>query len=108
MTKKYVYHFEEAYGLGKELLGGKGAGLAEMTHIGVPIPQGFTITTEACTLYYDGGKKLPESLIKDVYTAQRGNHLRSSQQQRSCPFRPSGSKNRLQRLDWSQSRIRQC
>ena len=69
MAKKYVYHFEEAYGLGKELLGGKGAGLAEMTHIGVPIPQGFTITTEACSLYYDGGKKLPESLIKDVYAA---------------------------------------
>ena len=69
MAKKYVYHFEEAYGLGKELLGGKGAGLAEMTHIGVPIPQGFTITTEACTLYYDEGKKLPESLVKDIYEA---------------------------------------
>ena len=40
--KKYVYPFEEAYGLGKELLGGKGAGLAEMTHIGVPVPEGFT------------------------------------------------------------------
>ena len=69
MAKKYVYHFEEAYGLGKELLGGKGAGLAEMTHIGVPIPQGFTITTEACSLYYDGGQKLPKSLIDDVYKA---------------------------------------
>ena len=57
MSKKYVYHFSEAYGKGKELLGGKGAGLAEMTHIGVPIPQGFTISTEACTLYYDSGKK---------------------------------------------------
>ena len=45
MSKKYVFHFEEAYGLGKELLGGKGAGLAEMTHIGVPIPQGFTVST---------------------------------------------------------------
>ena len=44
--KKYVYPFEEAYGLGKELLGGKGAGLAEMSHIGVPVPEGFTITTE--------------------------------------------------------------
>ena len=50
--KKYVYAFEEAYGLGKELLGGKGAGLAEMTHIGVPVPEGFTVSTEACTLYY--------------------------------------------------------
>jgi pyruvate,orthophosphate dikinase len=69
MAKKYVYHFEEAYGLGKELLGGKGAGLAEMTHIGVPIPQGFTITTEACKLYYDSNRELPEFLIKDVYEA---------------------------------------
>ena len=56
--KRYVYPFDEAYGLGKELLGGKGAGLAEMRHIGVRIPEGFTITTEACTLYYDSGKKL--------------------------------------------------
>jgi pyruvate,orthophosphate dikinase len=69
MSKKYVYHFSEAYGKGKELLGGKGAGLAEMTHIGVPIPQGFTISTEACTLYYDSGKKLPEYLIEEVYSA---------------------------------------
>ena len=69
MTKKYVYHFEEAHGLGKELLGGKGAGLAEMTFIGVPIPQGFTITTEACALYYNSGKDLPDFIIKDIYTA---------------------------------------
>ena len=69
MTKKYVYHFSEAYGLGKELLGGKGAGLAEMTHIGVPIPQGFTISTEACTLYYDEGKKLPDYLVEEVRNA---------------------------------------
>ena len=58
MSKQYVYHFEDAHGLGKELLGGKGAGLAEMTFIGVPIPQGFTITTEACALYYNSGKDL--------------------------------------------------
>lgn len=67
--KKYVYHFQEAYGKGKELLGGKGAGLAEMTHIGVPIPQGFTVTTEACTLYYDSGKNLPDFLVKEIYEA---------------------------------------
>ena len=67
--KKYVYHFKEAHGLGKELLGGKGAGLAEMTYIGVPIPQGFTITTEACTLYYESGKKLPDFLVKQIYEA---------------------------------------
>mgnify|MGYP003308501245 CR=1 FL=1 len=70
--KRYVYPFEEAYGLGKELLGGKGAGLAEMTHIGVRIPEGFTITTEACTLYYDQGKKLPQYLIDAVYEAVKG------------------------------------
>ena len=69
MPKKYVYQFEEAYGLGKELLGGKGAGLAEMTHIGVPIPQGFTITTEACTLYYDSGKMLPDYIVNDIFAA---------------------------------------
>ena len=67
MQKQYVYQFDKAHGLGKEILGGKGAGLAEMTHIGVPIPQGFTITTEACTLYYDSGKVLPESVIKEIY-----------------------------------------
>ena len=67
--KRYVYAFEEAYGLGKELLGGKGAGLAEMTHIGVPVPQGFTITTEACTLYYDSGKRIPEYLEKAIFNA---------------------------------------
>ena len=67
MAKQYVFNFKDAYGLGKELLGGKGAGLAEMTHIGVPIPEGFTITTEACTLYYESGKKLPEDLVKEIY-----------------------------------------
>ncbi|MCQ2787018.1 MAG: pyruvate, phosphate dikinase, partial [Bacilli bacterium] len=66
-NKKYVYNFKNAYGLGKELLGGKGAGLAEMTHVGIPIPQGFTITTEACTLYYNSKKKIPEFLIKDIF-----------------------------------------
>ena len=71
-NKKYVYPFTEAYGLGKELLGGKGAGLAEMTHIGVPIPQGFTITTEACTLYYEQGKKLPDFLVKEIDKAIKG------------------------------------
>lgn len=67
--KQYVFHFKDAHGMGKELLGGKGAGLAEMTYIGVPIPQGFTITTEACNLYYDSGKKLPEFVIKQIYDA---------------------------------------
>ena len=69
MAKQYVFHFKDAYGLGKELLGGKGAGLAEMTHIGVPIPQGFTVTTEACTLYYDSGKKLPDYVVEEIKKA---------------------------------------
>ena len=64
---KYVYLFKEGNASMRNLLGGKGAGLAEMTNIGVPIPQGFTITTEACTLYYDSGKTLPDYLIKEVY-----------------------------------------
>lgn len=66
MSKKYVYLFKEAHGLGKELLGGKGAGLAEMTYIGVPIPQGFTVSTEACTLYYESGKTMPQDLINQI------------------------------------------
>ena len=70
--KRYVYPFEEAYGLGKELLGGKGAGLAEMSHIGVPVPEGFTITTEACTLYYDSGKMIPEYVRKAIFDAIAG------------------------------------
>ena len=66
--KKYVYSFKEAHeaNLGKELLGGKGKGLVEMTAAGVNIPQGFTITTEACNLYYESGKKIPDSVWEDV------------------------------------------
>ncbi len=64
--KKYVYAFKDAHGLGKELLGGKGAGLAEMTYIGIPIPQGFTVTTEACTLYYDSDKKIPDFVVEQI------------------------------------------
>ena len=71
-NKRYVYPFDEAHGLGKELLGGKGAGLAEMRSIGVRIPEGFTITTEACTLYYDSGKNLPDYLVQEIYEAVKG------------------------------------
>ncbi len=65
--KRYVYPFQEAFGLSRELLGGKGAGLAEMMHAGIPIPEGFTITTEACNLYYDCGKVIPQYLIDEIY-----------------------------------------
>ena len=66
--KTYVYSFEEGHQakLGKDILGGKGAGLSEMTSIGVPIPPGFTVTTAACTLYYDSGKKIPEFVWKQI------------------------------------------
>ena len=53
---KFVYQFREGNGTMRELLGGKGANLAEMTNLGMPVPQGFTITTEACTKYYDDGE----------------------------------------------------
>ena len=55
---KWVYLFEEGSADMRNLLGGKGANLAEMTNIGMPVPQGFTITTEACTQYYEDGKKI--------------------------------------------------
>ena len=64
--KKYVYTFKESKGLGKDLLGGKGIGLAEMTSIGINIPQGFTVSTEACATYYESGKKLPAFLIQQI------------------------------------------
>ena len=56
MSKKYVYMFAEGNASMRELLGGKGANLAEMSSLGLPVPFGFTISTEACTAYYDDGK----------------------------------------------------
>ena len=64
--KKYVFPFEEADPRGKKLLGGKGAGLAEMTQMGLPVPPGFIISTEACLCYYERGKALPEDLMDEV------------------------------------------
>ena len=58
MTQKYVYLFSEGNADMRNLLGGKGANLAEMTALGMPVPQGFTISTEACTRYYDDGRKI--------------------------------------------------
>ena len=72
MSIKYVYSFKEGNGSMRELLGGKGANLAEMTKIGLPVPQGFTISTEACTQYYEDGKQInPEiqAQIMDDYSA---------------------------------------
>ena len=64
--KKYVYMFSEGNGSMRELLGGKGANLAEMTNLGLPVPQGFTISTEACTRYYDDGKKIGEDIKAQI------------------------------------------
>ncbi|MEG1509387.1 MAG: pyruvate, phosphate dikinase, partial [Clostridia bacterium] len=64
---KYVYLFKEADGNNKALFGGKGANLAQMTKFGMPVPQGFTITTEACTKYYDDGEKLSEEVVNQIF-----------------------------------------
>ena len=66
MEKKYVYLFSEGNKDMRELLGGKGANLAEMTNIGLPVPQGFTITTEACTQYYEDGREINENIQKEI------------------------------------------
>ena len=66
MSKKYVYLFSEGNASMRELLGGKGANLAEMSNIGLPVPQGFTITTEACTQYYEDGRKINDEIMAEI------------------------------------------
>ena len=66
MSKKWVYLFKEGNGSMRELLGGKGANLAEMTNLGLPVPQGFTITTEACTQYYEDGRKINDEIVAEI------------------------------------------
>ena len=66
MSKKYVYLFSEGNGKMRELLGGKGANLAEMTNLGLPVPQGFTISTEACTQYYEDGRKINDEIQAQI------------------------------------------
>ena len=66
MSKKYVYLFSEGNANMRELLGGKGANLAEMTNIGLPVPQGFTITTEACTQYYEDGRQINDEIMAEI------------------------------------------
>jgi len=69
MSKKYVYLFKEGNADMRELLGGKGANLAEMTNLGLPIPQGFTVSTEACTEYYNDGKRINEDIQGQIFDA---------------------------------------
>ena len=68
MSHKYVYLFTEGNGKMRELLGGKGANLAEMTNIGLPVPQGFTISTEACTKYYEDGRQINDEIKAEIMT----------------------------------------
>lgn len=69
VSKKYVYLFNEGNASMKNLLGGKGANLAEMTNLGIPVPQGFTVSTEACTKYYEDGRTLSDDVTQQIYTA---------------------------------------
>ncbi len=66
MAHKYCYLFSEGNATMRELLGGKGANLAEMTNIGLPVPQGFTISTEACTKYYEDGRKINDEIMAEI------------------------------------------
>ena len=79
MSKKYLYYFSEgsqAFGGDKtamrNTLGGKGSGLAEMTAAGMPVPQGFTITTEACTQYYTDGRQINAEIQADIFAHVKG------------------------------------
>ena len=66
MSKKYCYLFSEGNASMREILGGKGANLAEMTNIGLPVPQGFTISTEACTQYYEDGRQINADIQAEI------------------------------------------
>ena len=80
---KWVYSFKEGNAGMRDLLGGKGANLAEMTNLGLPIPQGFTVTTEACTDYYDNGKQISEEVKAQIFTAVSYTHLQGLRLSRS-------------------------
>src|SRR5438270_1200252 len=78
---RYVYDFDEPSAGGRELLGGKGIGLAEMTQLGVPVPAGFTVTTDACREYMQNGKTLPDGLETEIQ-----NHLRTLEEKTGKRF----------------------
>ena len=80
--KKYVYFFNEGKGDMKSILGGKGAGLAEMTRIGLPVPQGFTITTEVCVEYYKNEKKYPQGLEEKIEENLKNKKKRKKKKQK--------------------------
>ena len=69
MATKWVYMFTEGNATMRNLLGGKGANLAEMTGLGLPVPQGFTVTTEACTQYYEDGRQINDEIMSQIMEA---------------------------------------
>ena len=69
MSHKYVYLFNEGNATMRNLLGGKGANLAEMTGLGLPVPYGFTVSTEACTRYYEDGRTISDDIIEQIKAA---------------------------------------
>ena len=81
MAKKYVYNFHEGNGSMRELLGGKGANLAEMMNLGMPVPYGFTVTTEACNQYYADDEKISVGIIAEIM-----NHLRDLEEESGKEF----------------------
>lgn len=90
MANKWVYMFSEGDMTMRNLLGGKGANLAEMTAIGLPVPQGFTITTEACTQYYEDGRQ-----INDEIMAQAMEGVKDGRDQRQKVRRSQESSSRF-------------
>ena len=86
MSQKYVYLFKEGNANMRELLGGKGANLAEMANLGLPVPHGFTITTEACIKYYDDGEMISDE-IKNQYLEALDTLENLSRVGDSCEFK---------------------
>src|ERR671915_1007574 len=84
-AQRYVYDFDETADGGRELLGGKGVGLAEMTQLGVPVPAGFTITTDACRAYMASGGRLPDGLEDEVEEHLAGLEERTGKRFRDPP-----------------------
>ena len=77
MATKWVYMFTEGNATMRNLLGGKGANLAEMTGLGLPVPQGFTVTTEACTQYYEDGRQINDEIMGQIMEAKRSQERNS-------------------------------
>ena len=99
---RYVYDFDEEAPGGRELLGGKGVGLAEMTALGVPVPAGFTITTDACRAYMANGKRSPRGSTTEVGDAHRG--ARGASRGSASAIRPTRCSSRCARVRRSRCR----